>query len=141
MLVYRIAYIDYSKKLVPSGIEGRWNSRGKEIIYCAESIALSLLENMMRRQGAGFTEGFRIMVIEIPRSLKIQTINNYNLKEGWRGHRDYSACQLIGNTWYEKNQIPVLQVPSAVVTGAFNYLINTTHPDFKKVKQLKTTEL
>lgn len=30
-----------------------------------------------------------------------------------------------------------MKVPSAVVQGDFNYLINPQHPDFKKVKIIK----
>ena len=81
------------------------------------------------------------MIIEIPDSLKIKTILVDDLKKGWRNARDYSFCQPLGNSWYEEGKIPVLQVPSAVLPEAFNYVINTSHPDFKKIKHLDTAEL
>jgi len=43
MLVYRIVYKTFSKELSASGLEGRWNSEGKRVIYAAASIALAFL--------------------------------------------------------------------------------------------------
>lgn len=141
MLVYRIVYKDYSQSLFASGREGRWNSNGNKAIYCAESIALAFLENMVRRQGVGFNRDFKIMLIDIPGNLKIATIDTADLEEGWRSFRNYTQCQSLGDQWYNAGTIPVLKVPSAVLPEAFNYVINTTHADFSKIKLLQTTEL
>ena len=71
MLVFRITHKDFSDKLFASGLPGRWNGENKKVIYCAETIALALLENMVRRQGVGFNRDFKIMIIEFPASLKL----------------------------------------------------------------------
>lgn len=143
MLIYRITHRNFSKKLFASGAEGRWNSAGKKVIYAAESIALAFLENMVRRQGVGFNSDFKIMVIEIPDDSLITIIPATELKVGWRDLKDYSACQLLGDDWYNQGVTPVLKVPSAVLPDSFNYVIHTGHNDYisKKIKHIVTTDL
>lgn len=141
MLVYRITHKSFSKDLYATGTQGRWNGDRRKIIYSAESIPLAFLENMVRRQGVGFNDDFKIMIIEIPDSLKITIINADDLKTGWRDFRNYSICQALGNRWYDDGETPVLKVPSAVLLGAFNYVINSAHADFEKIKLIATTNL
>lgn len=141
MLVYRIVLKKFSKSLFASGIRGRWNSTGNKVVYCAESIPLAFLENMVRRKGFGFNDDFNIMIIEIPANLEISVVSAKQLKTGWRDYRDYSICQLIGNEWYGKAKTCVLKVPSAILTEAFNYVINAEHADYKKIKLIEITKL
>jgi RES domain-containing protein len=141
MLVYRITHKIYSKELYASGLEGRWNSDGKKVIYTAGSVALAFLENMIRRQGVGFNSDFKTMIIEIPDDLKIATIKEEDLLKGWRAFTDYSKCQPLGDAWFGKGEKPILKVPSAVLPEGFNYAINATHADFKKVRLIETTAL
>ncbi|MEP7108492.1 MAG: RES family NAD+ phosphorylase [Ferruginibacter sp.] len=141
MFSYRITLKKYSTKLVAPGIAGRWNGSGRKVIYCAESVAIAFLENMIRRQGVGFNDNFKTMILQIPDDLEIQTITANDLPAGWREFTDYSKCQPIGNAWYDDGTIPLLKVPSAVLPESFNYVINSLHPDFKKVKILKVTDL
>jgi RES domain-containing protein len=139
MLAYRIVFKKYSKKLIAPGIPGRWNGNGRKVIYCAESVALAFLENMIRRQGVGFNQDFKTMILEIPDDLKMDTVRPDKLPAGWRGFTDYSVCQAIGNTWYDAGSIPILKVPSAVLPESFNYVINSLHPGFKKIKLIQVT--
>ncbi len=141
MVVYRITHKNFSKALYASGAKGRWNAEGKKVIYCAESIPLAFLENMVRRQGVGFNDDFKIMIIELPDNLKITSISPSELKDGWRDFKDFSKCQPWGNTWYDEIQTPILKVPSAVLPDAFNFVINTIHPDYKKIKLIGVTDL
>lgn len=141
MLVFRITHKDFSDKLFASGLPGRWNGENKKVIYCAETIALALLENMVRRQGVGFNRDFKIMIIEFPASLKITIVERTDIAEGWRDFRNYSICQSIGNQWYDQCKTPLLKVPSAILPEAFNLVINTSHIDFQKIQLLETTDL
>lgn len=141
MLAYRITLKKYSTNLFAPGLAGRWNGNGRKVIYCAESIALAFLENMVRRQGVGFNNDFKTMILEIPDDLKTQTIIANDLPPGWRTFTDYTKCQPIGNTWYDNGAYPILIVPSAVLPDSSNYVINALHPDFKKIRLLKVTDL
>jgi RES domain-containing protein len=141
MLAYRIIHKLYSSILFASGQAGRWNGNGRKVIFCAESIALAFLENMVRRQGVGFNDDFKTMILDIPDDLGLQTFTSKQLPAGWRDITDYSKCQPIGNSWYDDGILPILRIPSAVLPESFNLVINTIHPDFKKIKLVKTTDL
>jgi RES domain-containing protein len=141
MLVYRIVHKSYSSTLFASGIKGRWNGDGKKVIYCAGSIALAFLENMVRRQGAGFNLDFKIMVIEIPDDIPVTTIHASELAKGWRNPRDYSFCQPLGNEWYEQGKTAILKIPSSVLPESNNYMLNTEHADYKRIQLVGVTDL
>jgi RES domain-containing protein len=141
MLAYRIVHKKYSKSLIASGLRGRWNSIGKKVIYFADSIPLAFLENMVRRQGVGFNNDFKIMVIQIPGTILKSIIIEKDLLKNWRNPWDYSACQPLGDKWYDEGKTAVLQVPSAVMPEANNLVVNTLHRDFKKIRLVETTDL
>ena len=139
MLVYRIVQKKYSQSLIANGIEGRWNRRGEQVIYTAESIPLAFMENMIRRVGVGFSNNFRIMIIEVPDVCPIIELKVSDLKSGWRDTR--SICQEATGDWYHAQQSLVLKVPSAVLSTNFNFALNTLHPGYSKVKLLASEEL
>ena len=141
MLIYRIVHKTYSKELFASGIQGRWNSAGKKVIYCAESIALAFLENMVRRQGVGFNRDFKIMIIDVPDNIEMTPITSAQLKQNWRDIKDYSICQPVGDKWYNDGKTLILKVPSAILPESYNYIINTMHINYKKVRLISTTDL
>ena len=141
MLVYRIVHKKYSQTLFASGLPGRWNSKGNKVLYCAESISLAFLENLIRRKGLGFNDDFKIMFIEVPAKTKLTIIIPDDPDEGWRDFDNYSKCQVAGDKWYDENMSLLLKTPSAVLPEAFNYVINTLHSDFRKVKLLEVTDL
>lgn len=141
MLVYRIVFKAYSKSMFAPGTSGRWNGAGRKVIYTAESIPLAFLENMIRRKGVGFNDDFKTMIIDIPDELAIAEVDNAELAEGWRDFNDYTICQGIGNPWYDKGDVSVLKVPSAVLPENSNYVINTLHREYYKVKLVDTVDL
>ena len=54
--------------------------------------------------------------------------------ESWRQFPHSPATQDIGAAWARAKRSVALRVPSAVVPGEFNYLINPAHADFSQVK-------
>jgi len=48
--------------------------------------------------------------------------------------------QDVGSTSYEEKQFLILKIPSAIIPQEYNYIINTTHPDFKQKVQLIDVE-
>lgn len=131
----------YSSSLFASGALGRWNSEGNKVLYAAESIPLAFLENMVRRQGVGFNNDFRIMFISIPDPVSMEVVSTADLGPSWRDPNDYAACLPFGDTWFQSAKSIVLKVPSAVMPEASNYVINTMHPDYNKVTLVGITNL
>lgn len=138
MLVYRITKTMYADGLVASGGAVRWNSRGQFVIYTAAPRALACLENVVHRSGEGLTADFRVMLIDVPESLFIETIPPESLSADWYSFQQYDASQRIGGEWLRKGQSAVLKVPSAIIPHEWNYLLNPAHPDFARVKLLRT---
>lgn len=137
MIVYRICLSKWSKKLTASGFPARWNSKGKFVIYTANTRALACLENVVHRSGEGLNGRFKVMIIEIPSKVKIKEIKT--LPKDWFTFESYSDCQKIGDKWIEEEEFAILKMPSAIISKEYNYLININHKDFKYVK-LKNVE-
>lgn len=138
MLIYRITLEQYSQNLVSSGNEGRWNSRGAKVIYSAGSRSLACLENIVHRNGIGFDRSYRAMIIEVPDSLPMKEITLKQLPEGWTNLFSARITRSMGDEWYGNNETPILKVPSAIIPAENNYLLNSLHPLFKKIKLLYT---
>jgi len=134
MKVYRITLRKWSKSLKGSGYPGRWNSKGVFVIYTSNSIALASLENLVHRSGEGLNHLFAIMEIEIPSQLKIKEVFPKDLSKNWYKYENYSKCQEVGDKWINEGNIPILKVPSSIIRLEHNYLINTNHIQFKKIK-------
>ena len=133
MTVYRITTAQWSKQLTASGNPARWSSRGTFVIYTAESRALACLENLVHRSGEGDNALFKVMVINLPDSLKTETADLKILKKDWYAMNNYAYCQAIGDRWVREAKTAVIKVPSAVIKQEYNYLLNPNHPDFKKI--------
>ena len=133
MLAFRIAHYKYAHSLSVSGFEGRWNSKGKLVLYASENIATSLLENIIYRTGTGFNSDYKIMVIYHPEE-HIEQIITSNLPQDWRSMESYDQLQKIGNSWYDEQRSLCLKVPSSILPDHYNIIFNTTHPEFKNVK-------
>ena len=133
MLGFRIAHYKYAHSLSVSGFEGRWNSKGKLVLYASENIATSLLENIIYRTGTGFNNDYKIMVIYHPEE-HIEQIITSNLPKDWRSMESYDQLQKIGDSWYDEQRSLCLKVPSSILPDNYNVIFNTTHPEFKNVK-------
>ena len=133
MLAFRIAHYKYAHSLSVSGFEGRWNSKGKLVLYASENIATSLLENIIYRTGIGFNNNYKIMVIYHPEE-HIEQIITSNLPKDWRSMESYDQLQKIGDSWYDEQRSLCLKVPSSILPDNYNVIFNTTHPEFKNVK-------
>jgi len=141
MFVYKIGHKNYVNTLAASGASGRWASAGRMVIYAAESIPLAFLENMVRRQGVGFNHDFKTVIIEIPDNLEIEVVPIEDLAEGWRDFKNYTICQQSGDKRYDTMKKPVLKVPSAILPTCNNYVINTGHAGFGKIKIVGIVDL
>ncbi|GAB4020434.1 RES family NAD+ phosphorylase [Spirosoma koreense] len=138
MLVYRITKAAYADRLVASGGAARWNERGQFVIYTAATRALACLENVVHRSGEGLLENFRVMLIDVPDGLSVETVAPETLPAGWFAFQQYVICQRIGGEWLRAGRSAVLKVPSAIIDHEWNYLLNPAHPEFTKITLVNT---
>jgi RES domain-containing protein len=139
MIVYRITLEKWADKLHASGYPARWNSRGSFVIYTSGSRALACLENVVHRSGEGLNKLFKVMKVEIPDTLEIEKVNPSGLQKNWQDFTSFPYTQEIGDNWINRKSTIVLEVPSAIIPGESNFLINQNHADFSKVI-LQSTE-
>lgn len=143
MRVYRLSKRKYSKELNGKGAaksSNRWNSKGTEIIYTAESRALAMAEVAVHLTLATLPSDYVMIEIEIPENIIIKEIILKELDEDWNNHPHNSNTQKIGDEFIDSVKDCLLKVPSAVVQGDSNYLINPYHTDFKKIKIIEITD-
>jgi RES domain-containing protein len=143
MRVFRLSKRKYSKELNGKGAAksgNRWNSKGTEIIYTAESRALAMAEVAVHLTLATLPSDYVLIEIEIPDNIIIKEIILKELDEDWNNHPPNSNTQKIGDEFIDSIKECLLKVPSAVVQGDSNYLINPHHTDFKKIKIIEITD-
>ena len=110
----------------------RWSPVGVTVVYCSDSRSLAALELIVnalkgtKLVGAPWAE----LTAEIPESLNARPSR---VPDNWREHPHPRATQDFGAKWVREQRTAVLRVPSVVVLGEFNYLLNPTHPDFAKI--------
>lgn len=113
---------------------GRWNHRGSPVVYVSESLALAVLEQFVNVGFEGRYMQYIYMRIEVPDSIKMETIGVKSLPAGWNDLPVLSATMDIGSNWIRKSESAILKVPSAIVPVEYNYMLNPQHHDFKKIK-------
>lgn len=136
MKVFRLVRSKYKIKLSGKGAAmsgNRWNSKGTEIIYCADSRALAMAEVAVHLSLATLPNDFVMLEIDIPAEVSKSSLAVSKLPVGWNQFPHLIETQSIGDDFIAQNKSCILKVPSAVVPGDFNYLINPIHPDFSKI--------
>lgn len=112
---------------------GRWNSPGHLAIYTAESRALALAEILVHLESAGMLSRYVVFQVEIDQPY-IADLELRDLPKNWRAEPAPKRLQTLGDVWLDSGKSAVLRVPSAIVRGEFNYLLNPLHPDFSHLR-------
>jgi len=136
MRAYRLSKKKYGKELNGKGAAkygNRWNSKGTEIIYFAESRALAMAEVAVHLTLATLPSDYVMIEINIPDDIQIKLLEQKDIPQYWNSHPPAISTQKIGDEFINALDFCVLKVPSAVVQGDYNYLINPYHNNFKKI--------
>ena len=137
MKVFRLTKAKYAETLSGVGAAkfgNRWNSKGVEMIYTAGCRALAVTEILVHLPTGLIPQDMMMLQIDIPDDLNIQVLDTKILPPDWNVFPPRLETQQLGDTFVFENRFAVLKVPSAVVQGDFNYLLNPNHPDFKRIK-------
>jgi len=140
MIVYRLAKSKYSRDLSGRGAGktgSRWNSKGVPMVYTSESRALCTAEIAVHTQLGILPEDFKLVTIDIPGSIKFFEKVPKELPPDWRSFPHSGKTQELGDRFVKNQKYAVMKVPSAVVQGDFNYLINPQHADHSKIRIVK----
>lgn len=140
MIVFRLSRAKYKHDLSGKGAElagGRWNSVGISLLYTSANRALCTTEIAVHTPLGIVPKDYRLIIIELPEVI-IEKVDISILPKSWNTSPHQKFTKRYGDEFVYKNDRLILQVPSAVIQGEFNYLINPKHPDFTAIKIIKT---
>jgi RES domain-containing protein len=116
-------------------VGGRWSQAGILVVYAAESLPLAILEKFVNLgQQPSPRIKYSVITATIPASVSIGRLRIKDLPNDWATSPPLDATKDIGTAWARSMRTAVLVVPSAVVPGSYNYLLNPAHPHFLKIK-------
>lgn len=109
---------------------GRWNRRGRPVLYTSASIALACLETMVHLKQRGLPLNRYLVKFRVPRDAwdARETKAVTNLPVGWDAQPEGKVSLDLGDEWLAGAASPLLVVPSAIVPEENNVLINPAHP-------------
>lgn len=132
MIVFRLSKAAYADDLSGKGAEltgGRWNSKRIAMLYSSESRALCAVEIAVHIPLGILPSDYMLITIDFPGQVKFEEVSVDDLPDGWNSMPYGNLTRNIGDTFVKEMKSAVLKVPSAVIPGEFNFLINPKHPD------------
>ena len=106
-------------------LRGRWNSKGRAVIYTAATQSLAALEILAHAAALG--DDYIVIAIEVPDDIESSELHHSQLTD-W----ELTTTRQIGDQWVENASTAVLKVPSKVIPAEANYILNPAHPDFPR---------
>lgn len=112
---------------------GRWNQPGTRMVYASGSLSLAAMEKFVHMGDEG--RGIKLVSyqIDIPAGL-VDELMPEDLPSDWKALAAPRSTMEVGTQWTTAASSPVLKVPSVIIETEHNYLINSVHPDFKRLK-------
>lgn len=112
---------------------GRWSPPGLRAVYTAESRALAVVEVLVHVDDPARLSGVEWVSVAatVPAALIERPAR---VPEEWRALPFRPATQEFGAAWLRARRSVALRLPSVVIPGEFNYLLNPAHPDFGQVR-------
>ena len=139
MLLWRLSRKQHARALDGGyGLlfDGRWNTIGNTVTYCATSPSLCVLEKLVHIEDPVLMPELVMVTYDLPDALNIESVTLEELPAEWRRHESWT--QQRGNAWYQTRSALLLKVPSAIVPIAsspdLNVLINHRHADATAIR-------
>ena len=112
---------------------GRWHTRGRRVVYCAQSPAAALLEILVHFEIdiQDLPVRYRLLKIEVPDDVHVERVSHGQLAADWPDKTEVTRA--LGDDWLAKDSAAPLSVPSAIVPETFNVLLNPAHQDAKRI--------
>src|SRR5262245_54338136 len=82
---------------------GRWHGKGHPIVYTASSAALAALEVLVHVDPLVAPSDLRLLTIELPDDLAMETLDPAALPESWNAVPAPAVLQALGTSWLTSN--------------------------------------
>lgn len=118
---------------------GRWNRKGRLVLYTSTSIALTCLETAVHLKQRGLPLNRYLVKISVPLDTwrARETMAATDLPVGWDALLEGKVSLDVGDTWLVGGTAPLLLVPSVIVPEEHNVLINPAHALSKGITSAK----
>jgi RES domain-containing protein len=120
----------------------RWNSAGTSLVYTSLSLSLAAIEVFVHLEVRDEPGDLVSIAADLPvaesriEKEKLETLAK--LSSDWR-NLDNRELQRMGDEWIRSMRSLTMMVPSAVIDGEWNVLVNPAHSDAAKIK-VETTK-
>ncbi|MFN0053567.1 MAG: RES family NAD+ phosphorylase [Planctomycetales bacterium] len=118
---------------------GRWHSAPRLVVYASQSLALASLELLVHVDVDLVPRDLVAIELDVPSPIHVAEFKVSELPRGWRRYPAPASLQKLGEEWLDCRQDAVLCVPSAIIPGERNYVINPKHPDILQIRVLGKT--
>lgn len=108
---------------------GRWNSIGRPVVYAADTLSLAALERLVHLGDYELLQRHRWSWIEYD-DANATTLTLTDLPPTWANDPPPPEIQQLGDAWLTRGDTLALRVPSVIVPGEFNVMLNPTHSAF-----------
>jgi RES domain-containing protein len=108
---------------------GRWNSPGTAMVYTAQSQSLAALEMLVHLDSPELLNRYVLFQVSIDPVL-VEDLDPTTLPRNWKADPAPARVRAIGDDWVAGGASAVLRVPSTLVPGESNFLLNPRHKDF-----------
>lgn len=112
---------------------GRWNSPGVAMVYLGESISLATLEILVHLQATAPLDAYSLISVDYDSSY-LTEVDAASLPPSWADSPPPVEAQQLGDAWVAGAGSLLLRIPSAIVPGEHNLLLNPAHPDFVRIR-------
>jgi RES domain-containing protein len=112
---------------------GRWSRPGTRVAYASEHLSLALLEYLANLDPSDTPNDLVVARAEIPEGMPSVEIQISELPTDWKKYPAPGALADIGDAFIEANTAAVLIVPSALVPGERNFMLNPAHADYAAI--------
>lgn len=141
LTAYRIVKAKYVASGVAAAFDGegarrtggRWNPVGIPMVYTSQHASLAVLEMLVHLDAASVLLSYALCPVSFDADL-VSELDLATLPANWSQTPAPFSLQALGAAWVRDAATPVFRVPSAVVFGESNFLLNPRHPDFARLQ-------
>jgi RES domain-containing protein len=138
MRLWRLSSVRYARDFSGGyGLfnNGRWNTVGRPVTYCATVPSLAALEKRVHASDAAILPLQSMVAYDLPDDVPVRRIEINTLPSDWPRRETYT--QQLGDEWLDTGEEAILLMPSVVmpITDAVdrNVLINHRRPDATRI--------
>jgi len=115
--------------------DGRWNTKGRPVTYCATVPSLTALEKRVHVTDADLLPPQVMVAYDLPDDVPTRTVSFAELRTDWSTRETYT--QRLGDAWLATGTEAILFVPSVIMpiesAADRNAMINHRHADAARI--------